>query len=90
MSWQKYNKETLNIKFKGLSIADVLDLRVDEALEVFENVPKIKRILDTMHDVGLGYVKLGQNAVTLSGGEACRVKLAKELQKDLLEKVCTY
>ena len=78
---KKYNKETLNIKFKGLSIADVLDLRVDEALEVFENVPKIKRILDTMHDVGLGYVKLGQNAVTLSGGEACRVKLAKELQK---------
>ena len=67
---KKYNKETLNIKFKGLSIADVLDLRVDEALEVFENVPKIKRILDTMHDVGLGYVKLGQNAVTLSGGEA--------------------
>lgn len=78
---KKYNKETLNIKFKGLSIADVLDLRVDEALEVFENVPKIKRILDTMHDVGLGYVKLGQNAVTLSGGEACRVKIAKELQK---------
>ena len=78
---KKYNKETLNIKFKGLSIADVLDLRVDEVLEVFENVPKIKRILDTMHDVGLGYVKLGQNAVTLSGGEACRVKLAKELQK---------
>lgn len=78
---KKYNKETLNIKFKRLSIADVLDLRVDEALEVFENVPKIKRILDTMHDVGLGYVKLGQNAVTLSGGEACRVKLAKELQK---------
>lgn len=78
---KKYNKETLNIKFKGLSIADVLDLRVDEALELFENVPKIKRILDTMHDVGLGYVKLGQNAVTLSGGEACRVKLAKELQK---------
>ena len=78
---KKYNKETLNIKFKGLSIADVLDLRVDEALEVFENVPKIKRILDTMHDVGLGYVKLVQNAVTLSGGEACRVKLAKELQK---------
>ena len=78
---KKYNKETLNIKFKGLSIADVLDLRVDEALEVFENVPKVKRILETMHDVGLGYVKLGQNAVTLSGGEACRVKLAKELQK---------
>lgn len=78
---KRYNNETLNIKFKGLSIADVLDLRVDEALEIFENVPKVKHILDTMHDVGLGYVKLGQNAVTLSGGEAGRVKLAKELQK---------
>ena len=77
----KYNNETLKIKFKGLNIAEVLNLRVDEALEVFENVPKVKRILDTMHDVGLGYVRLGQNAVTLSGGEACRVKLAKELQK---------
>lgn len=78
---KRYNNETLNIKFKGLNIADVLDLRVDEALEVFENVPKVKHILDTMHDVGLGYVRLGQNAVTLSGGEAGRVKLAKELQK---------
>ncbi len=78
---KRYNKETLNIKFKGLNIAEVLDLRVDEALKVFENVPKVKRILDTMHDVGLGYIKLGQNAVTLSGGEAGRVKLAKELQK---------
>ena len=77
----KYNNETLKIKFKGLNIAEVLDLRVDEALEIFENVPKVKRILDTMHDVGLGYVRLGQNATTLSGGEACRVKLAKELQK---------
>ena len=78
---KRYNNETLNIKFKGLNIADVLDLRVDEALEIFESVPKVKRILDTMHDVGLGYVRLGQNAVTLSGGEAGRVKLAKELQK---------
>lgn len=78
---KRYNNETLNIKFKGLNIADVLNLRVDEALEIFESVPKVKRILDTMHDVGLGYVRLGQNAVTLSGGEAGRVKLAKELQK---------
>ncbi len=77
----KYNNETLKIKFKGLNIAEVLNLRVDEALEVFENVPKVKRVLDTMHDVGLGYVRLGQNATTLSGGEASRVKLAKELQK---------
>ena len=78
---KRYNNETLKVKFKGLSIADVLDLRVDEALEVFENIPKVKKVLITMHDVGLGYVKLGQNAVTLSGGEAARVKLAKELQK---------
>ncbi len=78
---KRYNRETLNIKFKGLNIAEVLDLRVDEALEVFENVPRVKRILQTMHDVGIGYVRLGQNAVTLSGGEAGRVKLAKELQK---------
>ena len=78
---KRYNNETLNVKFKGLSIADVLDLRVDEALKIFENIPKVKKGLITMHDVGLGYVKLGQNAVTLSGGEAARVKLAKELQK---------
>ena len=78
---KRYNNETLKVKFKGLSIADMLDLRVDEALEVFENIPKVKKGLITMHDVGLGYVKLGQNAVTLSGGEAARVKLAKELQK---------
>ena len=78
---KKYNKETLNIKFKNLNISEVLDLRVDEALEIFENVPKIYNPLKTMQDVGLGYVKLGQNALTLSGGEAARVKLAKELQK---------
>ena len=78
---KRYNNETLKVKFKGLSIADVLDLRVDEALEVFENIPKVKKGLITMHEVGLGYEKQGQNAVTLSGGEAARVKLAKELQK---------
>lgn len=78
---KRYNKETLSIKFKGLNISDVLNLRVDEALEIFENIPKVKKALDTMHDVGIGYIKLGQNAVTLSGGEAARVKLAKELQK---------
>ena len=78
---KRYNKETLDIKFKGLSIADVLDLRVKEALEVFENVPKIKSKLQVMMDVGLSYIKLGQSATTLSGGEAGRVKLAKELQK---------
>ncbi len=77
----RYNKETLKIKFKGLNISEVLDLRVDEALKIFENVPKVYKTLKVMHEVGLGYVKLGQSAVTLSGGEASRVKLAKELQK---------
>ena len=77
----RYNKETLKVKFKGLNIAEVLDLRVDEAVEVFENVPKVYKSLKIMQEVGLGYVKLGQTAPTLSGGEASRVKLAKELQK---------
>ncbi len=77
----RYNKETLKIKFKGLNISEVLDLRVDEAIEIFENVPKVYKTLKVMQEVGLGYVKLGQSAVTLSGGEASRVKLAKELQK---------
>ena len=77
----RYNSETLSIKYKDKNIADVLDMRVSEALEFFSNVPKIKHKLQTMVDVGLGYVKLGQSAPTLSGGEAGRVKLAKELQK---------
>ena len=77
----RYNMETLNIKYKGKNIADVLDMRVTEALKFFENVPKIKRKLQVIEDVGLGYIKLGQSAPTLSGGEAERVKLAKELQK---------
>ena len=77
----RYNSETLSIKYKDKNIADVLDMRVSEALEFFENVPKIKHKLQTMVDVGLGYVKLGQSAPTLSGGEAGRFKLAKELQK---------
>ena len=77
----RYNRETLNIKYKGKNIAEVLDMRVTEALEFFENVPKIKQKLQVLNDVGLGYVKLGQPAPTLSGGEAERVKLAKELQR---------
>ncbi len=77
----RYNTETLNIRYKGKNIAEVLDMRVTEALEFFENVPKIKRKLQVLEDVGLGYIKLGQSAPTLSGGEAERVKLAKELQK---------
>ncbi len=77
----RYNSETLNIKYKGKNIAEVLDMRVSQALEFFENIPKIKHKLQVLNDVGLSYIKLGQSAPTLSGGEAERVKLAKELQK---------
>ena len=77
----RFNQQTLDIKYKEKSIADVLNMDVQEALVFFENHPKIKRILQTLHDVGLDYVKLGQSALTLSGGEAQRVKLAKELSR---------
>ena len=77
----RYNRETLEIKYKGKSIYDVLEMRVEEALEFFENIPKVRNKLQMLMDVGLSYVKLGQSAPTLSGGEAGRVKLAKELQK---------
>ena len=77
----RYNSETLQIKYKGKSIYDVLEMRVEEALAFFENFPKIRSKLQMLMDVGLSYVKLGQSAPTLSGGEAGRVKLAKELQK---------
>ncbi len=78
---QRYNRETLEIRHKGKSIADVLDMTVDDALEFFEHIPLIKGKLQTLHDVGLHYVKLGQSATTLSGGEAQRVKLSRELSK---------
>lgn len=77
----RYNKETLDVKFKDKSIYDVLKMRVQEALEFFDSVPKVKNKLQVMQDVGLSYIELGQSAPTLSGGEAGRVKLAKELQK---------
>ena len=77
----RYNSETLSIKFKGKNISEVLDMTVEEALTFFENVPKVKHKLEVMMSVGLSYMKLGQSATTLSGGEASRVKLAKELQK---------
>ncbi len=78
---KRYNRETLEVKYKGKSINDVLEMSVEEALEFFSNIPKISRKLQTLYDVGLGYIKLGQSATTLSGGEAQRVKLATELSK---------
>ena len=78
---KRYNRETLEVRFKGKSISDVLEMSVEEALEFFAKIPKIRRRLQTLHDVGLDYIKLGQPATTLSGGEAQRVKLAAELSK---------
>ncbi|HVI36464.1 MAG TPA: ATP-binding cassette domain-containing protein, partial [Gaiellales bacterium] len=78
---RRYNRETLEVKFKGKSIADVLDMSVEEALDFFAKIPKLRRRLQTLHDVGLDYMRLGQPATTLSGGEAQRVKLATELSK---------
>ncbi|MBR9677446.1 excinuclease ABC subunit UvrA [Candidatus Woesearchaeota archaeon] len=78
---KRYNSETLEVKYKDKSIADVLDMTVNQSLEFFENIPSIKRKLQTLYDVGLGYIKLGQSSTTLSGGEAQRIKLSRELSK---------
>ena len=78
---KRYNSETLSVLYKGKNVSDVLDMTVEEALSFFENIPSIRRILQTIYDVGLGYIKLGQSSTTLSGGEAQRVKLASELAK---------
>jgi excinuclease ABC subunit A len=78
---KRYNRETLEVKYKGFSIADILDMTVEQATDVFRNIPRIHNILFTLDEVGLGYITLGQSSTTLSGGEAQRVKLAKELAK---------
>ena len=78
---KRYNEETLQVKYKEKNIFDILDMSIDEAAECFSPIPKIKKGLETLKDVGLGYIKLGQSATTLSGGEAQRVKLASELQR---------
>ena len=78
---RRYNRETLEVKYKGKNISDVLDMTVEEALEFFDNIPRIKSKLQTLYDVGLSYVQLGQSSTTLSGGEAQRVKLATELSR---------
>jgi excinuclease ABC subunit A len=80
-SGHRYNRETLEIKYKGKSIAEVLEMTVEDALEFFKPIPKINQKIQTLMDVGLSYITLGQNATTLSGGEAQRIKLAKELSK---------
>ncbi len=85
---KRYNRETLEVKFKGKSIADVLDMTVSEALKFFDAIPSLKRKLQTLYDVGLGYIKLGQSSTTLSGGEAQRVKLSCELSKRSTGRTC--
>jgi excinuclease ABC subunit A len=78
---RRYNQETLAVRYKGLSIADLLESTIEDALEVMQNVPSVKQKLQTLVDVGLGYLHLGQSATTLSGGEAQRIKLARELSR---------
>lgn len=85
----RYNRETLEVRYKGKSIANVLDMTVNQAVEFFENVPNILQKIKTIQDVGLGYIKLGQSSTTLSGGESQRIKLATELAKEIQAKLYT-
>ncbi len=78
---KRYNSETLEVRYRGKNISEVLDMSVEEALEFFKNIPRVREKLKTLFDVGLGYIKLGQSATTLSGGEAQRIKLSKELSR---------
>ena len=78
---KRYNRETLEVRYKGKTVADVLDMTVEEACEFFKSIPSVRNKMQTLNEVGLGYIKLGQSATTLSGGEAQRVKLATELSK---------
>ena len=87
---KRYNRETLEVKYKGKNINDVVEMTIEEALKFFENLPSIKNKIQALYDVGLGYIKLGQPATTLSGGEAQRVKLASELHKKITEKTIVF
>jgi excinuclease ABC subunit A len=78
---KRYNKETLNVFYKGKNIAEILDMTVEEAAKFFANIPRVSRKLNTLMDVGLGYIKLGQSSTTLSGGESQRIKITRELSK---------
>lgn len=87
---KRYNRETLEVKYKGKSIYDVLDMTVEDAVDFFENVPSVRRKIETLNDVGLSYIKLGQPSTELSGGEAQRIKLATELSKEVQERLYTF